>query len=188
MKEFHSVDDYHGFFRREIFLPLIAAFSVSLLILGAGVGLSMLMPKEFFMVTVILSITTLGIIASLIPAVNRIKRTFELGMYFILIFSLVVASMADIRHFNVQSLYLFYYVGFTIFGSLTLHVLLAKIFRVDADTTMITSVALIFSPPFVPVLAGALKNRQVIISGLAIGILGYALGNYLGVLLAYMLK
>jgi uncharacterized membrane protein len=44
------------------------------------------------------------------------------------------------------------------------------------------------SPPFVPVVAHALKNKYIIISGLIIGIIGYAIGNYLGVLLAYWIK
>jgi uncharacterized membrane protein len=120
--------------------------------------------------------------------VNRVKKTFELGMYFILVFSLVVASMADLRNFDISSLYLFWYVALAVFGTLVFHILLAKIFRVDADTTIITSVAMVFSPPFVPMMAGALKNRQIVLSGLAVGIIGYAAGNYLGVLIAYLLR
>jgi len=52
---------------------------------------------------------------------------------------------------------------------------------------MITSVAMVFSPPFVPMMAGVLKNRHIILSGLTVGIIGYAIGNYLGVLLALLL-
>jgi uncharacterized membrane protein len=52
---------------------------------------------------------------------------------------------------------------------------------------MITSTALICSPPFVPVIAGALNNRKLIISGLTVGIVGYAVGNFLGVSIAYIL-
>ena len=37
-------------------------------------------------------------------------------------------------------------------------------------------------------IAGALKNREVILTGLAVGIAGYAVGNYLGILIAYLLK
>ena len=37
------------------------------------------------------------------------------------------------------------------------------------------------SPPFVPVIAAALKNKEIVVSGLIIGIIGYAIGNYLGV-------
>jgi uncharacterized membrane protein len=42
--------------------------------------------------------------------------------------------------------------------------------------------------PFVPAVAGALKNKQVIISGLTVGVLGFAIGNYLGILLAWWLE
>jgi uncharacterized membrane protein len=59
---------------------------------------------------------------------------------------------------------------------------------VDADTMMVTSTALICSPPFVPVIAGAIRNREVIVPGLTVGILGYAIGNYLGYLIAILMK
>ena len=43
------------------------------------------------------------------------------------------------------------------------------------------------SPLFVPMIADSMNNRRVILTGISIGIIGYAVGNYLGVLLAHML-
>jgi len=43
-------------------------------------------------------------------------------------------------------------------------------------------------PPFVPAVAGAIKNKEIIVSGLTVGIIGYAVGNYLGVLVAEFLR
>lgn len=183
-----TTDNYKGFFARKTLLPLLAALGLAIVILGASAGLSMLVNKDFSTLIAILAITTLGILGSLIPRISRIEKTFELGMYFILIFSLVVASMADFKKFDLDSLSLFYYVGYAIFGTLLLHIILSKIFRVDADTTMITSVSMIFSPPFVPMVAGALRNKEIILSGLITGLIGYAVGNYLGVTLAYLLR
>ena len=60
--------------------------------------------------------------------------------------------------------------------------------KIDADTVIISGSALICSPPFVPVIAGALRNREVILTGLAVGIAGYAVGNYLGIIIAYTQK
>ena len=34
----------------------------------------------------------------------------------------------------------------------------------------------------------AIKNKEIIVSGLTVGIIGYAVGNYLGVLVAEFLK
>ena len=116
---------------------------------------------------VILTITTLGLVASLVKTVNRLKNSFQFGMYFIIVFSLVVSSMANLRNmFQIEFLQLFLYVLIVVFGSMIIHVGLSRIFKVDADTTIIAITALTYSPPFVPAVASAIKNKEVIISGL----------------------
>lgn len=181
-------ESFWSVLQAPVLWPLLKGVGLAALIAGAGGALSLVVPSNLVMVAVILTITTLAILASLIPGINRIPKTFDAGMYLILIFSLVVSSMADVRNFAGITPGLFAYITLAVFGSLLLHVLLSKVFKVDADTTMITSVAFICSPPFVPVIAGAIGNRQVIISGITIGIIGYAMGNYLGVMVAYFLR
>jgi uncharacterized membrane protein len=188
VKDLDGKDPFWGIFQREKFYPLLKAYAFAIGIFAVGGTLSMLVPDHKVMVVVILTITTLGILASLIPSINRIDKTFESGMYLILIFSIVVASMADVRNFAGLTPGLFAYITMAVFGSLLLHVLLSKLFKVDSDTTMITSVAFICSPPFVPVIAGALGNRHIVITGITIGIIGYAVGNYLGFLVASLLS
>ena len=73
-------------------------------------------------------------------------------------------------------------------GSMLVHLIFSAIFKIDTDTTIITITALSMSPPFVPVVAGALKNKEIIVSGITIGVFGYAIGNFLGVFFAYLLK
>lgn len=184
-EEFES---YSGFFKKKTFIPLLVAFGLSVLILAASYGLSMLLPEEYSTAAIILFITTFGIASSFVPKIKAIKKTFQFGMYLILIFCLAVSSMADISKLANISFSLFYYVGLAMFGSHILHALIAKIFKIDADTVIISGSALICSPPFVPVVAAALKNREIILTGLVVGIAGYALGNYLGVLVAFILK
>jgi uncharacterized membrane protein len=179
---------YTGIFRKKYFLPLLGALGLSVLIFGVAGGLSFLVPESSQMVTVMLIITTLGIGASMIPRINSIQKTFDLGMYLILIFSFVVASMVDLGQLAGKTPHLFYYLFLVIFGSLALHVVLSKIFRIDTDTLIVTSTALICSPPFVPVVAAAIKNREIVVSGLTVGIVGYAIGNYLGFAVAQVLQ
>ena len=179
---------YEQIFSRQVLKPLLMAFLAAVVIFGIGGLSSILVPESFSTMTAILVITTLGIAASLIPVLNQTEKTFEAGMYFILIFSLAVASMADLRSFQHMSPHLFYYISYVLIGTLFLHIVLSKIFRIDTDTLLVTSTALICSPPFVPMVAGALKNRQIVLSGLSIGIIGYAVGNYLGIAIAYLLK
>ncbi len=187
-REAAEMDDFSGIFTKENFLPLLKAVGLSVLIFAIGGALGLLVPKKSMMAVVILTITTLGILASLLPAVNNIKKTYQTGMYFIIVFCLVVSSMADLRGMiNVEYLDLLMYVALVYFGSLFVHILLSMIFRIDADTVIITSTAMIYSPPFVPVIASALKNRDVIISGLTAGIVGYIIGNYLGIFTGFLL-
>jgi uncharacterized membrane protein len=184
-----NLEDYSGMFKKGVFLPLIGAFGISVLIFALSGGLALLLPKLPMMVVVIMSITTLGLVLSLSKRINKIEKTFQLGMYLILVFSLTVASMADIKTmFGSGMVNLILFITWCYFGSLVLHIILAKIFKIDADNFLITSAAFIFSPPFVPLVASALKNKDVIVTGITGGIIGYIVGNYLGVFLAYFLK
>ncbi len=187
--ESKEMDNYKGMLTKTGIINLLKALGLSALIFAISGGLSLLVPASAQMVTVILSITTLGLVFSTVKSINKIEKSFLLGMYLIIVFSLVVASMGDLSSmFQIDFLHLFLFVALAIFGSMVIHLFLSWIFKVDSDTTIITITALTYSPPFVPVVASALKNKEVIISGLTVGILGYAFGNYIGVAIAYFLK
>ena len=162
---------------------------IDLLVIGISAGLGLLAGDNAFMTVLILCLTTLGIAASFWkPVKSRGQQGYDIGMYLIYVFSVVVASMADFRTLSIGgSLMMFVYLAFVIFGSLLLQVLLAKLLRIDADTMTVSSVAYICSPPFVPMMSAAMKNRRVLAGGLAVGVVGYAAGNYLGFLMAQLL-
>ena len=187
--ERNDIDNFDNLFKRKSVPDLLKALGLTVLIFAVGGGLSLLVPESSSTMVAILVITTLGLAASLIKNINRIQNSFQFGMYLIIVFSLVVSSMADLRNmFQIEFLQLFLFVLLVVFGSMAIHVVLSRIFKVDADTTIIAITALTYSPPFVPAVAGALKNKNIIISGLTIGILGYAFGNYLGIFIATLLR
>jgi uncharacterized membrane protein len=175
-------DDYSGMFNKDTLLPLLGALGLAVFIFAAGFGVSLLLPKVLPTISVILTITTLGVAASFIPKVRQIKKTFQLGMYFITAFSLVIASRCDLSvFFQIKYLNILFFVTYAYFGSLILHLFLSWIFKVDADDYLITTTGFVYSPPFVPMVAAALKNKDVILTGLATGIIGWIIGNYIGV-------
>ncbi len=174
--------------KKRYLLPNLAAIGVALVIVGISAGLGELFDRQYQMLITILGITTFSILASLIRKINQIEKTFDYGMYFILIFSVVVSSMADLRLFSTSHIQIFYWVFLVYAGSLIIHVALAALFKIDADNVIIVSTALTCSPPFVPVVAGALHNKEIIISGLTVGIIGYAIGNYMGIIMAQVLS
>ena len=53
--------------------------------------------------------------------------------------------------------------------------------KINGGMVLTSSISLINSPPFVPMVAAVLHDKSVILPGIAIGLLGYAVGNYLGI-------
>lgn len=188
-RETEGIDNYLGMLSWKSGRELFFAFLVSLIIVVISYGAGSVVPKNTQMAVIILTLTTLGILMSFIDRIKRIEYTFQLGMYFIIVFSLIIASMADLRAMlSIRHLNIFLFVAMAMFGSMIIHVGLSRIFKVDTDTTIMTITGLTYSPPFVPAVAAAIRNKEVIITGLVNGIIGYAIGNYLGVSLAYLLK
>ena len=182
-----DVENYRGMFEKKNFWGMMKGLGLSVIFLAVGAGLAMLITGTLNELVVILTITTLSIIASFFKKVRELPKTFELGMFFILIFSVIVASMFDINSVNGGSLYIGGFVFWIIGISVGLHLLLCRIAKVSGDLFCVCQVGLLCSPPFVPPIAGAMKNKKVLISGIVVGLVGYAIGTYLGALLAWIL-
>lgn len=182
----------YGFFfgRLRHSLPqALRPLGVSVAIVLISIGSSALLFREIRVPYLMLAITTLSIAASFIRPVRSMRHSFDVGMFLVLIFNVTIASMVDFTQLlNSEMYYIAGYVTFCVFGSLILHALLCKLLRVDADTFMVASAALINSPPFVPVVAAAIGNRQVLLTGIAVGMAGYAVGNYLGFIVAEVMS
>lgn len=187
-EEENHMESYDGLFLKKNLPAMGKSLVAALIVFAIGGGLSFLVPPSDQVIVIILVITTLGLAASLIKPINQLKISFSMGMYFIIVFCLALSSMANLREmFQIEFFELFLYVLWVVLGSMFIHVGLARIFKVDSDTTIITITALTYSPPFVPAVAGALKNKDVIIGGLAVGILGFAFGTYLGIFIGKIL-
>ena len=183
-----GVEDYGSLIYPRVWPPILAALLLSMAIVGFSVFLGSLFSENVAPAITILSITSLGIAASFVPAIRNIRKTFSVGMYIILVFCVSVASLTDVAGLlNIEPVIILFIAG-AVIGSLFLHSLLCKWADVDVDTFLVISSSAICSPPFVPVVASALKNRQLIVPGLTTGILGYGIGNYLGISIAYLLR
>ena len=185
--ETNDVENYRGMFEKKNFIGMMKGLGLSIIFLAVGAGLALLITGTLNELVVILTITTLSIIASFFKKVRELPKTFELGMFFILIFSVIVASMFDIHSVNGGSLYIGGFVLWIIGISVGLHLLLCRIAKVSGDLFCVCQVGLLCSPPFVPPIAGAMKNKKVLISGIVVGLVGYAIGTYLGAFLAWVL-
>lgn len=180
--EEQSFENYEGMLSAKILKPLVLPLLCSIALFAVSGLFSMHFVSENFQeVSVILLITTLSIGLSFWKKLRSTPRMFELGMYFILVFSIIIASCFQIDQIERSTLGLMFFILSVLLLSVLFHFLLAKLCKVDADMFTISVVGLVFSPPFVPTVAGLMKSRRCLISGIVIGLMGYALGNYLGI-------
>lgn len=183
-----DIEEYGGMVNRRVLPKTMLGLLISLVFLAIGAGLSLLITGKLNELVIILTITTLAIAASFSPKVRNLPKTFEMGMILILMFSIVVASQFDIYTLDTSALPLLYFVLYIMLASVILHLLFCRMSRVSGDLFTVAHVGLLCSPPFIPPVAGAMGNKKVLISGIAIGLAGYAIGTYLGVAIAYLLQ
>ena len=186
VEEYTEENPYKEFGKKKSLVQLGKVLLASAVVMGISVYIGTLAGggEGISMVALILSITTLSLLLTAWKEVRTWDKSYDAGMYLIYVFCLVMATMADLSKIDWnQSLYILLFQAVIIFGSLFLTILLAKLLRIDADSAVITSDTLINSPLCVPMIAATMKNKDVIMVGIANGLAGYAVGNYIGFLM-----
>ena len=180
---------YRRLWTREGAKQLGKMLLYTLAIVAVSAGVALLMPEGWFMVVFILLLTTLGVACSFMPKVRALDLSYDVGMYLIYIFSITIASMADFSNLDLAGgANQLAFMSVAVFVSLLIHAVVCRFMRVDADSMMISSVAFINSPPFVPMASAAMQNKKALVTGLGAGIVGYAVGNHFGVLMVELLE
>lgn len=178
--------EVHGSLRNRA--RLLLPFLASVLGLGLSAGLALLLTGTLDVAIVMVGVTTAGILGSLVRPLRTVPGTYAAGQYLIYIFSAAIGMSMDLHALGQGALPLLVLLLSVQFGAVLLHLLFCLLFRIDAHTMLITSTAGIFGPAFIPPVANALSNRAILLPGLLCGILGYAIGNYLGIGLALLLR
>lgn len=164
-------------------------FGCALMVLAAAVlGCRVLSGRWLEPTVIILLLTTISLAATLLPATARLGDTYPLGEYFVLIFCVALGLLADFRALAAHGLELLYFSAVALVATTVLHLLLARLFRIDRDTVILSSVAAFYGPVFVVQVAAALRNRKLLAAGIAVSLLGFGVGNYLGIGVAYALR
>lgn len=189
MQSADTSSQYHLLLQRSGLRQLARIVAVTLVVVAVSALVALAFSEEWFMVVFILMLTMLGVASSFVKSVREMTLSYDVGMYLIYIFSLTIASMADFSSLDLRGgINQFAFMTVAVILSLLIHAVVCRLMRVDADSMMISSVAFINSPPFVPMAAVAMRNKSVIVTGLGAGIMGYALGNHLGVVMAELLS
>ena len=136
----------------------------------------------------ILIVTTLALIFAQLAFVKRLRGAFELGNLSFYLFFCAVGAMMDVEKAVILSPILFIYVMIMIVVHFVSLYGVGRLLRLDIRVLTIASAAAKTGPPIVVALATAQGWKTLLLPGVAMGLLGYAVGNYLGFAAAYAMK
>lgn len=142
----------------------------------------------FAPVPAVLFLTTIALILAQIPAVAQIKGTGVLGNYLVLVFLASNGAMSVLANIVVIGPPIVYFAaltvgihGLVIFG-------VGSLVGLDLKTLAVASQANVGGPASAMALATARGYTDRLLPGVAVGLLGYAAGNYLGLAVASVIR
>jgi len=174
--------------RHEVTFPdllILVAFAFAA-ILAANL-LAPLIPEVGRVLTrstyAILLVTTFGIVLSATP-LKDVPGTEPVAMALVYIYMTMIGASADLA--GMVGAQWFVVAGFLAIAiHLVFVIVAAKLFRVDVSMAAVSSVAAVGGAASAPV-AAAYHREELVPISIMLALIGYALGNYLGVATAYL--
>ncbi|MFK7830173.1 MAG: DUF819 family protein [Congregibacter sp.] len=136
----------------------------------------------------IIWLTTLALALAQLSAVQKLSGSLVLGNYLLLLFLATNGAVSVIARIIEIGPVIFYFAlgtvlihGVIIFG-------IGMMLKIDSKVIAIASQANIGGASSAMAIAGARGTPHLILPGIAVGLLGTALGNYVGLLIAQLMK
>ena len=136
----------------------------------------------------VLWLTTIALLLAQIPRVKRIRGAGVLGNYLVLLFLASNGAKSVVANILAVGPPVVYYAlitvalhGVVIFG-------LGSLVGLDLRTLAVASQANVGGPASAMALATARGYADRLLPGVAVGLLGYAVGNYIGIAVAWMVR
>ena len=160
--------------------------TISLVISALGYGIAEVLNIPNYGILFITAITLL--IANVFHhQLETLHGGFETGMMMMYIFFATIGAGADVAVMIDSGVMIFVYASFIVITHIVVIVVGAKIFRMDLAEVVVASLACIGGPVAPAAISASRGWRTLVTPGLMVGILGYAIANFIGVALARLL-
>ena len=136
-----------------------------------------------------LLITTVTVVAATAcpQFFQKIKGSKEIGTFFIYLFFVVIGIPASIPLLIQKSPVLFFYAAIIVSVNLVVTLALGKWCGLSLEELLICSNANIGGPTTAAAMAVAKGWHELVIPALLVGVWGYAIGNYCGIMVAWLM-
>ncbi len=178
--------EHHPFFALKplstLRLAHIIALGLVLVVVSEWIG--SVVPQ----VPTVLWLTTLALIVGHVPALRPAEGSMQMGNLALHAFFVVLGVFSRISEIFAVGLEVFYYTlvvvavhGLVLFG-------VGRLLRLDIGSLSVASQASVGGPSTALAQAVAHEWRGLVLPGIIVGLLGYAIGNYVGFGVAYLIR
>lgn len=122
------------------------------------------------------------------PVVRRVSSEFEIGALFMYVFFVTIGAGANLEEVLGAALPILLFIAVMVLVHIAVIILAGRFLRLDLAEVMIASNACILGPPTAAALAASKGWRELVAPGILVGLLGYALGTFIGVTLTALLQ
>ncbi len=136
----------------------------------------------------VLWLTTIALVVAQIPAVKRLTGSAMLGNYLLLLFLASNGAQSVIANIVRVGPAVFYYAMMTVFGHGLFIFGFGRLFRIDLPTLIVASQANVGGAASAMAIASARGYADHLLPGVIVGLFGYAVGNYLGYVVASLMR
>ena len=165
-------------------LDLARLVAVGLVLLAAAHVVGELVPQ----VPEVLWLTTFALVLAHVGPFSRMEGTMQLGNYALHLFFAVIGIYSRIDQILAVGVAVFVFTmltvgihGLIVFG-------LGRLARIDLGSLAVASQAAVGGPTSALAVAVSREWPALVLPGIVVGLLGYAVGNYLGFGVAYLLR
>jgi uncharacterized membrane protein len=136
----------------------------------------------------ILWLTTIVLVVAQIPAVKKLSGGAMLGNYLLLLFLASNGAQSVVKNIINIGPEVFYYAAGTVFVHGIFIFGIGRLFKIDFGTLAVASQANVGGSASAMAMASARGYTDRFLPGIAVGLLGYAVGNYMGLGIATLMK
>lgn len=162
--------------------------AISILIVTIATKLSAFLPSDFASAGRVLMISTFSIAAAQIPFVGRLRGNINLGLFFGLMYLAIIGFSVDLASFFGSTMIITLFCFCVIIGSILLHLLISRLCKVPYEYVILGITGAIADGTTASLVASSAKWNRLISVGLLMGVVGGVCGNYLGILVAYIIR
>ncbi len=167
-------------------LPVVNGLALSFVICAISMAIASWAGHQALFILLV-TLLTLVVANTARPLVRHVAHEFEIGRFFMYLFFAIIGASAELATVLGTALPMVIFVLIVVLVHLAMVLVAGWLLKLDLAEVMVASNACILGPPAAAAMAASRGWNALIAPGVLVGMLGYAIGTFLGIGMATVL-